>query len=213
LIIPADARLTRRYAGQPVGYRVLTLDRTTHAPFTNERVVEMTPAHYMVAGGCTVPDAGGYLVWGVPGRDIATVSVEPSPTANVPALLDALYTRLFVALGEMGEAQRKQLAQRLDAIDEAQQTTAQWQTDTNGRLLNTMSLGTEILEHIEKLDGLDDIADYMRTVEQAAHHINKSGFGAMLRLVERVDSQRKTGQRRMQTIAEIDELIEAMGHG
>lgn len=81
--IAAAAQLGRRYAGQPVGYRVLRLDRRPldgrpGVAFERKGVQETSiPGHYVVCGGVDVPITGGYILWGFAGRVLAEATIAP----------------------------------------------------------------------------------------------------------------------------------------
>lgn len=78
--VPATAVLGPGLTGMTIGLRVLNLDGTTYAAFSTTSVAETAVAGtYRKAGGVVVPDAGGYLVWGVSGTDYAEATVEPKP--------------------------------------------------------------------------------------------------------------------------------------
>lgn len=88
---PARAQLGRRYAGQPIGYRLLTLDRQPYAPFTREGVVEAQPPGSFAAAP-EGPAAGGWIVWGTAGNpDIAEAELPPAPpTVDLAPIREAL---------------------------------------------------------------------------------------------------------------------------
>lgn len=104
--VPADARLGRTHAGKKIGYRVLNLSRSTFAAFTRANVVETSiPGHYTIMSGIEAPDAGGYIVWGTKGEDIAEASIEPAPPdqaadmlKRIAAMLDSLSERILHAV-------------------------------------------------------------------------------------------------------------------
>jgi hypothetical protein len=82
--IPATAILGTGQSGLTLGYRVLNLDGTQYSAFTTAGVVESAaPGTYRVTGGVAAPDAGGYLVFGTAGVDLAEASVDPAPNAFV----------------------------------------------------------------------------------------------------------------------------------
>lgn len=64
--IPASLIAPSR-VGLAVGYRLLSPDLTEYAPFTTSGVSESAPGNYVVSGGVTAPDNGGYIQWGLPG--------------------------------------------------------------------------------------------------------------------------------------------------
>jgi len=81
--VAAAAQLGRRHTGEPVGYRVLCLDRRPFdgddsAHFDTANVAETAvPGYYIVLGGVDVPLAGGYIVWGVEDRVLAEATIAP----------------------------------------------------------------------------------------------------------------------------------------
>ncbi|MCL4864208.1 MAG: hypothetical protein KJZ93_32670 [Caldilineaceae bacterium] len=104
--VPADARLGRTHTGKKIGYRVLNLSRSSFSAFTTKGVEETgIPGHYVVLGGIEAPDAGGYIVWGTKGEDIAEASIEPAPPdqaadmlKRIAAMLDSLSERILHAI-------------------------------------------------------------------------------------------------------------------
>ena len=78
--------------GLAIGVTVLNIDGTEYAAFSTSGVAETSVAGtYRKADGVVVPDAGGYLVWGVSGTDYAEATVEPKPayTGDEMDLVDA----------------------------------------------------------------------------------------------------------------------------
>jgi hypothetical protein len=64
--VPATAALGPGKTGLTIGLRVLNLDGTTYSAFSTTDVAETsTLGTYRKASGAVVPDAGGYIVWGV----------------------------------------------------------------------------------------------------------------------------------------------------
>lgn len=81
--VPATAVLGPGKTGLPIGLRVLDIDRVQYSAFSTTGVAETgTAGTYSKAGGAVVPDAGGYIVWGVSGTDYAEATVD-STSANV----------------------------------------------------------------------------------------------------------------------------------
>jgi hypothetical protein len=64
-LIPA-ALVAPARPGLIVGYRLLTTALAQYAPFTTTGVSESAPGNYLVSGGITAPDDGGYIQWGLP---------------------------------------------------------------------------------------------------------------------------------------------------
>lgn len=90
-IVPASVVLGPGQTGLAIGYRVLTLDGTEYSAYTVTGVAETSVlGTYRVADGVTVPDAGGYIVFGTAGTDLAEATVESSlpVDAAVDAILD-----------------------------------------------------------------------------------------------------------------------------
>lgn len=87
--VAAAAKLNKRYAGQPIGYTVLSVDRVQLGGF-NSDVVEPTPAYYVATDGANVPDAGGFICWGFKsGETIIEESVPPAaPDYTDPLRVD-----------------------------------------------------------------------------------------------------------------------------
>ena len=90
--IPATCVLGPGLTGLAIGVTVLNVDGTEYAAFSTSGVSETSVAGtYRKADGVVVPDAGGYLVWGVSGTDYAEATVEPKPayTGDEMDLVDA----------------------------------------------------------------------------------------------------------------------------
>ena len=78
--VPATAVLGPGKTGLTIGVTVLNIDGTEYAAFSASGVAETSVAGtYRKASGVTVPDAGGYLVWGESGTDYAEATVDPKP--------------------------------------------------------------------------------------------------------------------------------------
>lgn len=77
MIIPANARLGRTHDNEPIGYQVLTPNRDVFAPWT---AAARTAPGWWAAGGVQVPDAGGFIAWGLEGQPaIAEEAIPPTP--------------------------------------------------------------------------------------------------------------------------------------
>lgn len=99
--LPAIANLGAAYTGATLGYRVLNLDRTTYAAFTTSGVTE-SPAGsgvYSVSGGVSAPDAGGYIVFGPAGTDLAEAPIPAAPLS--PAAVWAYADRTLTGFGSL----------------------------------------------------------------------------------------------------------------
>lgn len=101
MITPARALLGRRYAGQKIGYRVLSLDRSPVTGFTTAGVVESAPGHF--AAAVNGPAAGGWIVWGTAGNPyIAEAALPPAPPtvdlSPIREALDAMSARLIESI-------------------------------------------------------------------------------------------------------------------
>lgn len=89
ITVPATAVLGSSLASLAIGLRVLNLDGTEFTEFSTDEVVETSvPGTYRKVGGVTVPDSGGYIVWGVDGTDYAETTVDS--TIGPVALADAV---------------------------------------------------------------------------------------------------------------------------
>jgi len=71
------------HTAKAIGYRVLNLDATIYSAFSTTGVAETNVlGFYRKDNGAVVPDAGGYIVWGVSGTDYAADTIPPAaPTA------------------------------------------------------------------------------------------------------------------------------------
>lgn len=103
MIVPARAPLPSRYAGLPMGYRVLDLSGAEVIPFTRDGVIETAPGHYWVAGGIDAPSAGGLIIWGTAEQPtIAQAEIEPAPpTIDPRPAIAALGDRIETLLATM----------------------------------------------------------------------------------------------------------------
>lgn len=112
---PATAVLGPGKTGLAIGLRVLDIDRVQYSAFSTTGVAETsTLGTYSKAGGAVVPDAGGYIVWGVVGTDYAEATVD-STSVNVTYLagLSVPVDNLVLALGTGG------LVEKLNSMLEA----------------------------------------------------------------------------------------------
>jgi hypothetical protein len=113
--VPATAVLGPGKTGLTIGLRVLNLDGTEYSAFSATDVTETSTAGtYRKAGGAVVPDAGGYIVWGVSGTDYAEATVD-STAVNVTSLEGGTtpLDNLVLALGTGG------LVEKLNSMLEA----------------------------------------------------------------------------------------------
>lgn len=96
--VPATCVLGPGKTGLTIGLRVLNLDGTTYAAFATTNVAETSIAGtYRKAGGVVVPAAGGYIVWGVSGTDLAEATVE-----SIQSIRDALKLAPSAGAAEAG---------------------------------------------------------------------------------------------------------------
>jgi len=113
--VPATAVLGPGKTGLTIGLRVLNLDGTTYSAFATTDVAETSTAGtYRKASGAVVPDAGGYIVWGVSGTDYAEATVD-STAVNVTSLAGQTepVDNLVLSLGSGG------LVEKLNSMLEA----------------------------------------------------------------------------------------------
>lgn len=90
--IPGVFVLGASKTGLAIGYRVLNLDRTTYSAFSTSGVSESAIAGtYYKADGIVAPDAGGYIVVGTSGTDMAEDEIEPA-APTVAAIQSGLAT-------------------------------------------------------------------------------------------------------------------------
>lgn len=163
---PARAQLGRRYAGQPIGYRVLSLDGKTVAPFTRAGVRESLPGHYtaVVEG----PDKGGWIVWGTAGNpSIAEAELAPAPPSlDLTQLAEALPTPPAPDLAPIREAIRRL---RDEQIELAGNERAQRASELDA--LRAQLAGT--VERLTKLDRLNESATQLEHLDGAARQFNE----------------------------------------
>lgn len=96
MIVPGAAQLLPRYAGVNIGYRVLTTSRASHTSFTRAGVVEVLPAYFVVRGGVSVPDAGGFIAWGAGmGDTIIEETIQPAAPDYTGPVRDDFAERFY----------------------------------------------------------------------------------------------------------------------
>lgn len=99
--VNASARLGRIYDGQPIGYTVLTQLRNELRPWTQDNVQSAGPGLFAVAGGVEMPDAGGFLAWGLEGQPaIAEDAIDPASNST-PMLMSQVNNALTMLLGNI----------------------------------------------------------------------------------------------------------------
>lgn len=90
--VPGTFILGASKTGLAIGYRVLNLDRTTYSAFSTTGVSESAIAGtYYKADGVIAPDAGGYIVVGTSGTDMAEDEIKPA-APTVAAIQSGLST-------------------------------------------------------------------------------------------------------------------------
>lgn len=153
--IPAEAALRRRWAGQPVGYRVLNLDRSEFAPWTNDQVIETMPAgHFVAVGGVEAPAAGGSIVWGLADQDIASATIEPATSDPTPALLDALRDMVDALLAEL----RQSLAETQQMVESERDTRRIQGAHVNQQLFVTLgAVGRQLVAMQDAINGTHEL--------------------------------------------------------
>ena len=100
--VPATAVLGPGKTGLTIGVTVLNLDGTVYSAFSTSGVAETSVAGtYRKAGGVSAPLAGGYIVWGTAGADLAEATVDSTAVnvtmwkgATAPAMTGDAYARL-----------------------------------------------------------------------------------------------------------------------
>jgi hypothetical protein len=161
-----------------------------------------------VVNGVDVPDKGGYIAWGIAGQDIISVSVEPNFLLPLAAQLDTVLAQITRQLGEArtaSEIQIQVVGTRLVMLQDSQRGEIE-----QIKLLQQMIAG--LVGLVERLDGLENVAHQIHTVALAAQHMEESGLASLLHLIERLDSVKRIGQRRLQTIGELEKFAEAMSN-
>lgn len=156
-IVPADALLGPVYTGQAIGYRVLALDRTTvHSPFTTDDVEEnpASSGEFHVSGGVSVPDEGGYIVWGTSGTDVIEVGIDSAAitTATAQKIADWVLAR--------GAGNAEDLSPEANSLYELIQSV--FESESAG-----------VLWKIFKVDGITVFSTRDITLDPAAQPITK----------------------------------------
>lgn len=78
-IVPATAVLGAGQTGLTIGYRVLDIDRVEYSAFSTTGVAETNIlGTYSKTGGVVAPNAGGYIIWGTSGVDLAEDEINPA---------------------------------------------------------------------------------------------------------------------------------------
>jgi hypothetical protein len=97
-VVSAIAVLGPGKTGLVIGYRVLNLDGTVYSAFTIVGVSETSVlGTYRVASGVSVPDAGGYIVFGTAVTDYAEAGVDGE--AALLATIDGIVDSILVDTG------------------------------------------------------------------------------------------------------------------
>lgn len=108
--VPATAVLGPGLTGLTIGLRVLNLDGTEYAAFSAVGVAETNVlGTYRKASGVSVPDAGGYIVWGTAGTDYAEATVD----AVTPAVAISASTAASISTGALAIRSHHTLAQAI----------------------------------------------------------------------------------------------------
>lgn len=110
-IVPATAVLGPGLTGLAIGLRVLNIDGTEYAAFSTTSVAETSTAGtYRKASGVSVPDAGGYIVWGT-----ALVDYAESTVDSVYGLITGTKNTLDSLSGADGDT-LKTLSDQIDGV-------------------------------------------------------------------------------------------------
>lgn len=164
---PARAQLGRRYAGRPIGYRVLTLARVEAAPFTRAGVVEAQPGHYVTA--VEAPPAGGWIVWGTAGADLIEAELLPAPPvppdlAPLAEAIDALPAQLAAVVPTPAPVDLAPLTQAIGRL--RGEVVAAEEAQRARRADDAASLGNAIGELREQVAALQGLAQTAAGIAQ-----------------------------------------------
>lgn len=161
--IPAEAQLRRRWAGSPIGYRVLNLDRSEFSAWTNDQVIETLPGHFAVTGGVEAPAAGGAIVWGLADQDIASAPIEPS---FAPVMLDALGEIRSMVDGLLTTLQGA-VATTQQNMAESAMSAQQRQIAGDAQLATIMAaMGRQLLEARSVIDQTHDLISTAQAIKR-----------------------------------------------
>lgn len=196
-IVAADARLSRTRAGQPIGYTVLTLQRSAFRPFTRDGVIETLPGCFAVTGGIACPDAGGYIVWGLENEPIAESAVDPLPTAQFDALLARIERAIGAALPRFAALVPAPVVQMDTATFEAgveriAETTQAALRQAQGPLAELVDVLSAIRETTDSLSVLNEGANQVMALAEMRSRLNTilgDNQPAGLRAVQEMSTQ------------------------
>ena len=181
---PARAQLTRRYGGQPIGYRILSIDRTLYRAFTRRGVIEAQRGAYVAVGGVDSPPEGGYIVWGTEAQDLVEATLPASPPdiaeavrplvareverleGRIPSLLIQPALPPVIVNTNAFEARVSALDVRLT---EVAQDAARNQ---DARVAALTALVTEIRSEFERLGAINEVVQQLNQLDEAAKHLN-----------------------------------------
>ncbi len=136
--IPASVWLPSTYNGQSIGYSILNVSRETFLGFTLAGVVMPFPRYWAVSGGVQVPDAGGFIVWGLENNPLAEATVDPAPVDTSQEWLIQIGAMLAHAI------------ERIVAVMPATPPAPVVQMDTSSFESTVEALGVRVAELIQE---------------------------------------------------------------
>lgn len=152
--VPATAILGSAYTGAAVGYRVLDTGGAEYSAFTTTGVVEGPSGTFSAL--VSAPDAGGWVVWGPSGTDVARGPIAPAvDVSGIEATL--------------GAEAIDSIAQATDTLLSANHGAGAWigQTTGAGAVAHTVTVN----DGANPLDG----AEVWVTTDEAGSNVVASG--------------------------------------
>lgn len=212
MIIPARVQLPARYAGQPLGYRVLNLNLSLFSAFTSVNVAEIHPSFYVVSEGVNAPDAGGYLIWGVKGQDLMTATIQPSVVKPIlSGVIDELNKLARRIIEAMPKPAAQQIAVKTEAFEAgvaalraelAEMLRVDGQADAD-RLDVVTQRVDELYAELQRIDAPGAVEKHVETTAQ--------GLADLAKAARRLDEMSGIAVRLLSANAGIDQLGAVVG--
>ena len=240
MIIAANAYLGRIYDDSPIGYQPLTLNRNGLRAWTTDNVMRTAPGWWAVAGGVEIPNAGGFIAWGLEGGPaLAEAAIDPAPdTSAIMLQVTAAIASLLERIRAMLPAPPPLIVEtaHFDAgVQSVAESIAESDRQALERLTEVAAALSAIRAMTDNLSVLSDGANQVMALAEMRNRLNgilgepPAGLAAvtelrveplvsaidglrgdMGRFVDRVEVSRQSDERRLKSVQALDKFLHAV---
>lgn len=178
MIITANAYLGRTHDDDAIGYQVLTVNRNPLRLWTAERVARTAPGWWAVAGGVEMPDAGGFIAWGLEGQPALAedaIDPAPNPTPEIVRQVNGALTTLVERIRQLLPAPPPIIVETAH-FDGAVAAIAETVTASNRQYLERLATVAETLAALQEVTStltvLNDGANQVIALAEMQRRLN-----------------------------------------